>query len=162
MSSFHVFKIYLFVYFTLHNLPTHPHTPSYCSTSHTSSPPSLHMDVPTPHPTCPLNSLEPPVSWRLGASSLNKHRPSSSLLYVCWWPYISCCMLPGLWSSVWVISGVQIIWDCWSSYMGALLLSFFQSFPNSTTGVSCFCPLVGCNYLPLTLSAACWPSMFFM
>jgi hypothetical protein len=24
-----------------------------------------------------------------------------------------------------------------------------SSFPNSTTGVSCFCPLVGCKYLHL-------------
>jgi hypothetical protein len=29
-------------------------------------------------------------------------------------------------------------------------------FPNSTTGISCFCPLVGCKHLHLTLSAACW------
>jgi hypothetical protein len=31
-----------------------------------------------------------------------------------------------------------------------------SAFPNPTTGVSCFCPLVGCKYLHLTLSAACW------
>jgi hypothetical protein len=65
-------------------------------------------------------------------------------------------MLPFGWSSVWEISGVQINWDCWPSCWIALLLSFFQSFPNSTTGVRFFCPLVGYNYLPLTLSAACW------
>jgi hypothetical protein len=29
------------------------------------------------------------------------------------------------WSSVWEISGVQINWDCWSSYRITLLLSFF-------------------------------------
>lgn len=39
-------------------------------------------------------------------------------------------MLPAWWSSVWEISGVQVIWDCWS----------FQLFPDSTTVVS---PLVG-------------------
>ena len=33
-----------------------------------------------------------------------------------------------------------------------------SSFPNSTTGVTSFCPLVGCKYLYLTLSAACWAS----
>jgi hypothetical protein len=37
-----------------------------------------------------------------------------------------------------------------------LLLSFFQLFPNSTTGASSFCSLVGCKYQHLTLSAACW------
>ena len=31
-----------------------------------------------------------------------------------------------------------------------------SAFPNSTTGVSCFCSLVGCKYLHLILSAACW------
>jgi hypothetical protein len=29
------------------------------------------------------------------------------------------------------------------------------AFPSSVTGVSCFCPLVGCTYLHLILSAAC-------
>ncbi|EDL36963.1 mCG1051106 [Mus musculus] len=36
---------------------------------------------------------------------------------------------------------------------GPQLLS---AFPNSTTGISCFCLLVGCKYLHLALSAACW------
>jgi hypothetical protein len=31
-----------------------------------------------------------------------------------------------------------------------------SAFSNTTTGVSSFCPLVGCKYLYLTLSAACW------
>jgi hypothetical protein len=31
-----------------------------------------------------------------------------------------------------------------------------SAIPKSTIGVRCFCPLVGCKYLPLTLSAACW------
>jgi hypothetical protein len=79
----------------------------------------------------------------------------SSTVCVCWEPHISWCMLPGWWSSVWEILGFQVNWDCWSSYR-VTLLSFFQPFPNSTTGVLCFCPLVGCNYLPLTLLAACW------
>jgi hypothetical protein len=42
-----------------------------------------------------------------------------------------------------------------SSYRVALL-RFFQLFPNSTAGVTSSCPLVGCKYLSLTLSAACW------
>jgi hypothetical protein len=49
------------------------------------------MDAPTLHPIWPLNSLRPPVSWGLGASFLNEHRPGSPLLYVCWGPHISWC-----------------------------------------------------------------------
>ena len=40
--------------------------------------------------------------------------------------------------------------------MVALLLSFFQPFPNSATGLSSFCSLFGGKYLHLTLSHACW------
>ena len=47
------------------------------------------MDVTTPYPTWPLNSLGSPVSGGLGALSLNRHRPRSTLLYVCWGPHIS-------------------------------------------------------------------------
>jgi hypothetical protein len=43
----------------------------------------------------------------------------------------------------------------WSSYSFALFLSFFPPFHNSTTGISCFCSLFGCNYLHLTLWVAC-------
>jgi hypothetical protein len=110
---------------------------------------------PSPHPTRPLNFLGPAFSGELGASSLIEPRPSSPQLYMCWGPHISWCTL-GWWSSIWEISGVQVNWDCWSSYRVTLLLSFFQLLPNSTTGVSSFCPLVRCKYLHLTLSAACW------
>ena len=131
--------------------PTRPHSPSKCSTSpppppHHAPPPRGCLQHP---PTWPLNSLGPPVSWGLGTSSLNEHRPGSPLLYVCWGPRLSRCMLSIWWSSVWEILGVQINWNCWPSYRVTLLLNFFQSFPNSTTGVSCFCPLVGCKYLHL-------------
>jgi hypothetical protein len=53
--------------------------------------------------------------------------------------------------SVWEISRVQVNLDCWSSYMVVLFLSFFQPFPNLTTGISSSCPLVGCKYLHLTV-----------
>jgi len=108
------------------------------------------------HPARPLNFQGPLVSWGLGTSSLTEPRPGSHLLYMCWGPHLSWCMLPGWWSSVWEISGVQVSWDCWSSYRVALLLIFFQIFPNSTRGVSSFCSLVECTYLHLTLSVACW------
>ena len=81
---------------------------------------------------------------------------SSSLLYMCWGPFISWCMLPGWWASVCEISYAQVRWDCWSCYRVTLLLSVFQLFPNSTIAVSSFCPLVGCKYLNLTLSSASW------
>jgi hypothetical protein len=84
------------------------------------------VDAPTPHLTCLLNSLGPPDCRGLGASSLNEHRPRSPLLYVCWGPHVSWCVLPVWRSSVWEICGVQINWDCWSSYRIALLLSFLQ------------------------------------
>jgi hypothetical protein len=105
---------------------------------------------PPPYPTWSLNSLGPSVSWGLGASSLTKPRPGSHLLYICWGSHISWCMLPGWWSSVWELSGVQKNWDCWFPYRVILLLSFSQLPANSTTRVSSFCPLVGCKYLYLT------------
>jgi hypothetical protein len=112
--------------------------------------------TPPLYPTLPLNILGLLVSWGLRVSSLIKHRPSSPLLYMYWGPHICWCMLPVWWSSVWEISGFQIDWDCWFTYRIALLLSFFQLFPNSTTGVNSFCPLVGCKYLHLTLLTSCW------
>jgi hypothetical protein len=41
------------------------------------------------HSTRLPHSLGPPVSWGLGASFLNEHRPGSTLLYVCWGPHIN-------------------------------------------------------------------------
>jgi hypothetical protein len=64
--------------------------------------------------------LGPLVSWGLDASFLTELRPSSPLLYMCWGPHITWSMLPGWWSGVWEISGVQVNWDCWSSYRVAL------------------------------------------
>jgi hypothetical protein len=121
--------------------------------------PSSIRGYPHPHtPTWPRlpHSLGLQVSWVLDASSLTESRPRSPLLYMCWEPHISWYMLPGRWLSVWGLSGIQVRWDCWSSSRIALLLIFFQHFPNSTTGVTSFCPLVGCKHLHLTLTAACW------
>jgi hypothetical protein len=116
--------IYFYTPYSIPHSPIHPPTVPHPTPPHTPLP-SLHMDVPTPDPTWPLNSLGPPVSWGLGAPSLNEHRPCSPLLYVCWELHISWCMLSVWWSSVWHISWVQINWDCWSSYRITLLLSFF-------------------------------------
>ena len=123
LSSF--FKINLFLQSIFHPLP--PSTLWLLQIPHIlSTQPCFHVDTPILRPTWHLNSLRPPVSWELGASSLNEHRPSSPLQYVSWGPHISWCMLPVWWSSVWEISGVQISWDCWSSYRVTLLLSFSQ------------------------------------
>ena len=50
--------------------------------------------TPTFHPTRPLNTLEPPVSWGLVTSSLKDPKSSNRLLYMCWGPHISWYMLP--------------------------------------------------------------------
>jgi hypothetical protein len=114
-----LFKLYIlfpppwyFLQVDPHPIPP-PHPLSQCECPHL-------------HPTWLLNILSPPVSWGLGASSLDESRHGHPLLYVCWEPHISWCMLSDWWSSVWEISGVQISWDCWSSYRVALLFSFFQ------------------------------------
>jgi hypothetical protein len=107
------------------------------------------------HPTWLLNSQESPVSWGLGASSLIEHRPDSPLLYMCWEPHIIWCMLSSWWSSVWEISRVQIL-RLLVLLQGCPSPQLLSAFPNSTTGVNCFCLLVGCKYLFLTPSAACW------
>jgi hypothetical protein len=115
--------------------------------------PHLHL-----HTTRPLNSLGPPVSWGLCASSLTEPRPSSRLLCMCWRPHISWCMLPGWWSSVWESwggGGGRLI-ETAGSPTGLPSPQFLSAFPNSPTEVSCCCPLIGCKYLHLTLSAACW------
>jgi hypothetical protein len=67
------------------------------------------------------------VSWGLGASSLIEPRPSIPLLYMCCGPHISWCMLPGWWSSVWEISGVQVSWE---------LLIFLIGPPSSSASSS--------------------------
>jgi hypothetical protein len=126
-KSEHVFYFLLFLFFLI-NLSFTLHIllpPSTLQLFHIPFllpiPPSMWMPPPL-HPTWPLNSLGPPVTC---ASSLNEHRPGSPPLYVCWGPHISCCMLLVWWSSVWEILGVQINWDCCSSYWITLLLSFF-------------------------------------
>jgi hypothetical protein len=91
------------------------------------NPPCLHVAGLNLHTIGSLNSLGPPVSWQLGASSLNEHRPRSPLLYVCWRLHISWCMLSVWLSNVWEIFQVHINWDCWSSYRITLLFSFFLS-----------------------------------
>jgi hypothetical protein len=87
----------------LHGSPPHKHLlPA----------PWLHEVIPILHLTRPVNSLGPPVSWGLGASSLTNPRCDSPLLYMCWEPHISWFMLSVWWSSVWEIARVQVNRDC--------------------------------------------------
>jgi hypothetical protein len=88
-----IFKINLFSILQI-PFPAHPYTLLLLHIPHlllTSHPPP--HGCPTSHSIWPLNCLEPPVSWELGTSSLNEQRPRSPLLYVCWVPHISWCML---------------------------------------------------------------------
>jgi hypothetical protein len=163
MSSVHFILFFFFLkifYLFTHQIlfwtpSVHPLTvPHPIPPPHT--PVSTRMCLPpTPMKPDPLNSLWPPVPWGLGASSLAEPRPSSPLLYMCRGPCISWCTLPGWWSSVGEILGVQVNWDCWHSYMVNIFLIFFQPFLNSTTEFNSFCPLIGCKYLHLTFSTAC-------
>jgi hypothetical protein len=152
-TPFKFFYILINLFFTLSILspPIHPLTVPHPSC--TSFPPCW-MSPPLPYMTSKLSGGSSIL--RVGASSLNEHRPSSPLLYVCW-GHISagvCCLVG---SPVWEILEIQINWDCWSSYRIAHLRIFIHpSFPHSTTEVSCFCPMVGCKYVHLILSAACW------
>jgi hypothetical protein len=151
-----LFKNYFF--FTV---PPHG-PPSHSSSSHSSSALSSrgcsHTHTHTLLPARPSHALGPQVSPMLGSSTLTEARSSSPLLCICQGPQISSCMLPSWWLSVWEISGVQVSGDCWSFYEVAFFLSFLHPFPNSTTRVADFSPMVGCKYLHLPQSASCWAS----
>ena len=152
------FIFYFLIYFySLMFIPlpvcplTVPHPISPQPHTHTMSPEGCSHRYPLfqPHQTSPFPG--PQDSWGLGAPFLTESRPRSPLLYMWWGPNISWCMLPGSWLSVWAILGIQVSWNCCSSYRVVLHLSFF---PNSTTGATSFCPLFWCKYFHLRQSAA--------
>jgi hypothetical protein len=92
--------INLFIFYTPYSILQHPiHLPTTPHPTPLSQTPVSTWVLP-PNPTWLPNSRGPPISWGLGASFLNEHRPSSPLLYVCWGPHISWCMLSVWWSSV--------------------------------------------------------------
>jgi hypothetical protein len=86
------------------------------------------------------------------------NRDPGVLYCICVWGLISavvCCLFGGpvfdsSWGSTLIL--LVLLQDCPSPQL-------LSAFPNSTTGGSCFCPLIGCKYLNLTLSAACWVSL---
>jgi hypothetical protein len=114
-----------------------------------------HLIPPPLSPQDYPHSPSPPyhISKLHGASSVLRVRcifsdlvqNGQSLLYICWRPHISWCMLLGWCSSIWEISGFQINWDCWSTYKVALLLSLFQFSPNSTRAVTASVCWLGAN-----------------
>ena len=112
------------------------------------------MDALMPYPNWPLISLASPVSWGLGALSLIEHRQLSTLCVfgasyqVMYMAFLVVQCLNDLRGPNW-LRLLVLLQGCPSPQ----LLSVF---PNSTTGVCCFCLLVGCKYLHPTLSAACW------
>jgi hypothetical protein len=111
-----------------------------------------------------MSPLPPPLhqtSSLLGASSTLRIRcifshwvqtRQSSVVYVLG-PHISWCMLPGWWSSVWEIVGIQFSWDFWSFYRVALpsassTFSLIQSQESLASDHS-----LGVS---TSLSSACW------
>jgi hypothetical protein len=110
-----------------HNIPllSLPSTFGLLHTPHLLiTPLCLHVDATPllPHLTSTLSG----ASSLLRVKCIWRNRLGSPLLSVCWEPHISWCMLSAWWFSLWEILGVQINWDCWSSYRITLLLSFFQ------------------------------------
>jgi hypothetical protein len=116
--------------------------------SHLSSPSPSMRKSPLPDPSSHKTSLISAVSWEF----LCFFWLNPNFCYIChgglisagvYWLVVQCLRYLGFRRLL-------------AFYRISLLLSFFQLFPNSTRGISSFCPLVGCKYLHLTLSAVYW------
>jgi len=139
--SFILFNLFLhsiFIPLLAHPL-TVPHPilpPHLCLPKDVPISPPLPPPLPPPHQSSKLPGASSLLKVRY--ISLTEPRPGSPLLYLCWGPHLSWCMLPGWWSSVWGISGVEVETAGppteWSSS------SAFSSF----------------SLIHLTLSTACW------
>jgi hypothetical protein len=105
---------------------------------HPIPPPHFQEDVPTP--TSPGLLTPQGLKSIKGLVHLFSWRPEQAVLHcICvYWGFISAGVC-------WEILEVQVSWECWSSHWAALLLSFFQPFLNSTTGVPGFCPFVSAS-----------------
>lgn len=134
--------IILFLHSRLYPPPgLHPLTVPHSKPPSSASSPRECLHPPPPHQA--PHSWGPQVSWKLGASSLTESRPCSPLLYASW--LVAQCVR--------ALCGSKLI-DTAGLPIGVALLSFCQLFPNSTTRVLSFCPLIGHKYPNLTLSAA--------
>ena len=159
-SDLHVyfFNLILFLIYFLHSI-FYSLTPSYRLTVPHPTPP-LHL-IPTP-PGCPL-SLSYLTSKLSGASSLLRVRciisewtqtQKSSTVCVLGTSYqlgYAICLVVQCLRDLRVPNQLRLLvllQDCPSPQL-------LSAFPNSTTGVRSFCPLVRCKYLHLTLLAAC-------
>ena len=114
--------------------------------------PGLHLQSFYPSSPFPLRGFpdQHPPPWGiksltgLDTSSPTDARQGSPLLY----------MLFGWWLSLWELSGVQVSWHCWSSYVVAIPFSSFNPSPNSSIGICKLSPMLGGGYLHLVQLAA--------
>ena len=84
------FQILFIFYFFIYN--------SYVAPLQVPLPIVLHLITPSlvsPRPPRPPPSLGPQVSQGFGTFSPTEARPGSPMLYICWGPWTSLCMLPG-------------------------------------------------------------------
>ena len=97
-------------------------------------------------PTLPIpgDTLGYHFSIGLGSSSPTEGRPGNPLLHMYKGPWISPCMLFGLWLSLWKLWGVPVSRHCCSSYGVAIPFSSFSPSPNSSIGIPDLSPMVGC------------------
>jgi hypothetical protein len=99
---------YCFIY--LHSsIVSLPSPPSHNSSTRSSSNLPWRGGSPLCPPTRHLSSLGPQVSQGLGASSPTEARPDSPLLYMCQGPWLSPCILPGWWFSLWELQGSGLV-----------------------------------------------------
>ena len=148
--------IYLFIFnlFFMSSCYPPPGLPSSHSSSKRMPPPHIHLP-PTP--------VGLPIPWGLSLSRVrwglyhwDQTRQSSDV-------YVSGASYQVVYAAWLVAQCLRDVrgpssWDYWPFYGVALLLSFFQPFPNSDTVVLNFRPLVGCKYLLLSQAAAYWAS----
>ena len=74
---------------------------------------------------------------------------------MCWGPQTIPCLLHDWWLSLWELLGIQVIWDCFPSYVVAIPFSFFNPSPNSTLPIPDLMSNGWEKYLHLPQPAAC-------
>ena len=74
---------------------------------------------------------------------------------MCWGPQTIPCLLHDWWLSLWELLGIQVIWDCFPSYVVAIPFSFFNPSPNSFLPIPDLMSNGWEKYLHLPQPAAC-------